>query len=65
MSKEAAEEMLKQEFLKQWQDGMVTGREMISMSFNKIKTMTPDTHLSISQVIDIVEDCKFPFELKN
>ena len=63
MAQETKKELTKM-MLQQWQDGAVAGRELISMSLNKIKVEAPQTTLTISQIIEIVDSCKMPFEDK-
>ena len=61
MSPEAKKELEKM-MMQQWKDGAVAGIELILMSLNKIKEEAPQTILTISQVIDMVENSKMPFE---
>ena len=63
MSPEAKKELEKM-MMQQWEDGAVAGRELISMGLNKIKEEAPQTTLTISQIIDMVDSSKMPFEVQ-
>jgi hypothetical protein len=48
--------------IEQWQEGMVSGREMISMAVQKIAVESPETMMTITEVSALIDGCIFPFE---